>query len=98
MRLREKMAVVTGSAAGTGIGKAIAHRFASEGAFVIMTVWQGDRSAGVPPAMRAPYSLPGAGSGPRSRRFHGLRLGRADAELEPQRAAGIVGGLAALQK
>src|SRR3954453_6468459 len=34
MRLKEKVAVGTGSA--SGIGKAIAHRFASEGAFVVI--------------------------------------------------------------
>ena len=35
MRLKEKATIVTGSA--SGIGKAIAHRFASEGAFATRT-------------------------------------------------------------
>jgi len=46
MRLKEKLAIVTGSA--SGIGKAIAQRFASEGAFVIMTVWPGRSDRGRP--------------------------------------------------
>ena len=46
MRLKEKAAIVTGSA--SGIGKTIAHRFASEGAFVIIA----DKNEGaIPPAV-----------------------------------------------
>ena len=46
MRLNEKVAIVTGAA--SGIGKAIAHRFASEGAFVIIA----DKNEGaIPPAI-----------------------------------------------
>ena len=46
MRLSERVAIVTGSA--SRIGKAIAHRFASEGAFVIIA----DKNEGaIPPAV-----------------------------------------------
>jgi NAD(P)-dependent dehydrogenase (short-subunit alcohol dehydrogenase family) len=46
MRFKEKVAIVSGSA--SGIGKAIAHRFASEGAFVVIA----DKNEGaIPPTV-----------------------------------------------
>lgn len=41
MRLQDKVAVITG--AGSGIGLAIAHRFAAEGASVVAGDWNADR-------------------------------------------------------
>ena len=40
MRLKDKIALITG--AGTGIGEAIAHKFAREGAFLVLNGLPGD--------------------------------------------------------
>ena len=40
MRLKDKIAIITG--AGTGIGEAIAHKFAREGALLVLSGLPGD--------------------------------------------------------
>jgi NAD(P)-dependent dehydrogenase (short-subunit alcohol dehydrogenase family) len=56
MRLKEKVAIVTGSA--SGIGTAIAQRFASEGAFVIIA----DKNEGAIPPTVAEIKAAGGGA------------------------------------
>jgi 3-oxoacyl-[acyl-carrier protein] reductase len=56
IRLKEKVAIVTGSA--SGIGTAIAQRFASEGAFVIIT----DKNEGAIPPTVAEIKAAGGGA------------------------------------
>ena len=43
MRLKDKVAIITG--AGSGIGRAMAQRFAAEGAFVVVADWNGEAAA-----------------------------------------------------
>ena len=58
MRLKEKVAIVTGSA--SGIGKAIAQHFASEGAFVIIA----DKNEGaIPPVVDEIKAAGGSAAG-----------------------------------
>lgn len=51
MRLNGKIAVITG--AGSGIGRAMATRFAAEGAAIVAAEWNGERLDEVVAAVKA---------------------------------------------
>ncbi len=63
MRLRDKVVIVTG--AGTGIGEAIAHKFAREGARLVLSGLPADPVRDVAEQSRARAALPSASRRPR---------------------------------